>query len=113
MLGERGTRDSHKPHPDLAKPLPCGPGAFSLLQFTKTAALTLAGRRWMDPRPKVSCRMLVGAIGERGTQGAHRLHPDLDGPLPCCPGALTPRPLTNTATLTRRSPGQQCSLKDS
>ncbi|KAJ1216600.1 hypothetical protein NDU88_004201 [Pleurodeles waltl] len=60
MLGERGTRDSHKPHPDLVGPLPCGPGALSLLQFTKTAALTLAGGRWMDPWPKASCRMLVG-----------------------------------------------------
>ncbi|KAJ1153617.1 hypothetical protein NDU88_006376 [Pleurodeles waltl] len=58
MLSERGTQDSHKPHPDVARPLPCGPGALSLLQFTKTAALTLAGGRWMDPWPKASCRML-------------------------------------------------------
>ncbi|KAJ1110441.1 hypothetical protein NDU88_007792 [Pleurodeles waltl] len=119
MLGERGTWDSHKPYPDLAGPLLCGPGALSLLQFTKTAELTLAGGRWMDPWHKASCRMLVGkvmqkqaataeeldfsgtrgrqgvvnigAIGERGTQGAHRLHPDLAGPLPCCPGVLTPQ----------------------
>ncbi|KAJ1219038.1 hypothetical protein NDU88_006609 [Pleurodeles waltl] len=113
MLGERGTRDSHKQHPDLAGSLPCGPSAHFLLQFTKTAALTLAGGKWMDPWPKASCRMLVGAIGEWDTQGAHRLHPDLAGPLPCCPGALTPWPLSNTATLTRRSPGQLCSMKDS
>ncbi|KAJ1156773.1 hypothetical protein NDU88_009490 [Pleurodeles waltl] len=59
MLSERGTRDSHKPHPDLAGLLPCGPSALSLLQFTKTAALTLAGERWMDPWPEASCRMLV------------------------------------------------------
>ncbi|KAJ1141728.1 hypothetical protein NDU88_008056 [Pleurodeles waltl] len=58
MLGERGTWDSHKPHPDLAGPLLCGPGAHSLLQFTKTAALTLAGGKWMDPWPKASCQML-------------------------------------------------------
>ncbi|KAJ1169915.1 hypothetical protein NDU88_001801 [Pleurodeles waltl] len=30
----------------------------ALLQFTKTAAPTLAGGRWMDPWPKASCRML-------------------------------------------------------
>ncbi|KAJ1092085.1 hypothetical protein NDU88_005199 [Pleurodeles waltl] len=112
MLGERGTRDSHKPHQDLAGPLPCGPGAHSLLQFTKTAALTLDGGKWMDPWPKASCRMLVLLVSGAHT-GAHRLHPDLAGPLPCCPGALTPWPLTNTATLTQRSPGQLCSLKDS
>ncbi|KAJ1119985.1 hypothetical protein NDU88_008168 [Pleurodeles waltl] len=62
MLGERGTGDSHKPHPDLAGPLPCGPGVHSLLQFTKTAALTLAGGKSMDPWPKASCRMLVGKV---------------------------------------------------
>ncbi|KAJ1164908.1 hypothetical protein NDU88_005340 [Pleurodeles waltl] len=65
MLGERGTRDSHKPHLDLAELLPCGPGALSLLQFTKTAALTLAGGRWMDPWPKASCRMLVGKVKQQ------------------------------------------------
>ncbi|KAJ1203215.1 hypothetical protein NDU88_007008 [Pleurodeles waltl] len=62
MLGEWGTQDSHKPHPDLAGPLPCGPGALSLLQFTKTATLTLAGGRWMDPWPKASCQMLAGTV---------------------------------------------------
>ncbi|KAJ1199188.1 hypothetical protein NDU88_003026 [Pleurodeles waltl] len=60
MLGERGTLDSHTPHQDLARPLPCGPGALSLLQFTKTAALTLAGGGRMVPWHKASCRMLVG-----------------------------------------------------
>ncbi|KAJ1110156.1 hypothetical protein NDU88_007511 [Pleurodeles waltl] len=61
MISEQGTRDSHKPHPDLAGPLPCGPSVLSLLQFTKTAVLTLAGERWMDPWPKASCQMLVAS----------------------------------------------------
>ncbi|KAJ1130426.1 hypothetical protein NDU88_008779 [Pleurodeles waltl] len=68
MLGERGTRDSHKPHPDLAGPLPCGPSAHSLLQFTKTAVLTQAGGKWMDPWPKASCRMLPSATPHRSDE---------------------------------------------
>ncbi|KAJ1179386.1 hypothetical protein NDU88_004620 [Pleurodeles waltl] len=56
MLGERVTRVSHRPHPDLAGPLPCGPGALSLLQFSKTAALTLAGDGWiLGPKPLDEC----------------------------------------------------------
>ncbi|KAJ1117678.1 hypothetical protein NDU88_005875 [Pleurodeles waltl] len=59
MLGERGTQDAHKPHPDLAGPLPCDPSALSLLQFSKTVVLTLAGKSWMGPKHKASCRMLT------------------------------------------------------
>ncbi|KAJ1172579.1 hypothetical protein NDU88_004424 [Pleurodeles waltl] len=61
MLGERGTRDTHKPH--LAGPLPCGRGALSLLQFTKTAALSLAGGRWMDPGPKPPAECCIELAG--------------------------------------------------
>ncbi|KAJ1151081.1 hypothetical protein NDU88_003868 [Pleurodeles waltl] len=58
----------------------------------------------IDPGGSFLCIGASGAIGERGKQGAHRLRPDLAGPLPCCPGALTPQLLTNTAALTQRSP---------
>ncbi|KAJ1200179.1 hypothetical protein NDU88_004006 [Pleurodeles waltl] len=40
-MGEPSTEDAHRPHPELARPLPCGPGALTLQLLSNKAALTL------------------------------------------------------------------------